>query len=155
MKCANCSNESLAGKTYRFYYGKQGETDFPTHKLTRTRFAIGGWEDAFLCDPCVDRKIDKRARNTALGVFIMTLSLALLRLALDAYVPQGAPMERIIGFPMAFISALIIYKGIQSWKKGKQREEEGQRLAIMARKPTLRGQGYDAFFTLSEYSRLA
>ena len=155
MQCANCGNEFLAGKPYRFYYGKQGETDFPTHKTTRTRYAISGSEDAFLCDPCVDRKIDTRARNTALGVFILTLSLALLRLALDAYVPQSAPMERIIGFPMAFIFALIIFKGIQSWKKGKQREEEGQRLAIMARKPALRSQGFDAFFTQAEFSRLS
>jgi hypothetical protein len=154
MKCVNCGNETQAGKPYRFYYGKQGETDFPTHKTTRTRYAIGGWEDAFLCDPCVDKKIDTRARNTALAVFILTLSMALLRLALDAYVPQGAPLEKVIGFPMAFFFGLLIYKGIQSWKKGKQREDEGQRLAIMARKPALRGQGYNAFFTLSEFSRL-
>lgn len=154
MKCANCDNESLAGKTYRFYYGKQGETDFPTHKVKRTRYAIGGSEDAFLCDPCVDRKIDTCARNTAIAVFILTLSLALLRLTLDAYMPQGTPIEKAIGFPMAFLFALLIYKGILSWKKGKQREDEGQRLAIMARKPSLRDQGFDAFFTQAEFSRL-
>jgi hypothetical protein len=154
MQCVNCGNESLAGKPYRFYYGKQGETDFPTHKMRRTRFAIGGSEDAFLCDSCVDRKIDTRARNTALGVFILTLSLSLLRLALDAYMPQGTPIEKVIGFPMAFFFPLLIYKAIQSWKKGKQREDEGQRLAIKARKPALRGQGFDAFFTQAEFSRL-
>ena len=117
MKCVNCNNETLTGKTYRFYYGKQGETDFPTHKTTRTHFAISGSEDAFLCDPCVDRKIDTRARNTALAVFLLTFSLALLRLALDAYVPNGAPMEKIIGFPMAFFFGLLIYKGIQILEK--------------------------------------
>ena len=154
MKCANCDCESQAGKPYRFYYGKQGETDFPTHKMKRTRFAIGGWEDAFLCDPCVDRKIDTRARNTALGVFILTLSLSLLRLALDSSMPQGTPLEKVIGFPTALIFGLLIYKGIRSWKKGKQREDEGQRLAIMARKHDLRSKGFDAFFTQAEFSRL-
>ena len=154
MKCASCGNECSAGKTYRFYYGKQGETDFPSRKLTRTKYAIRGSEDAFLCDTCVDRKIDTRARTTALAVFFLTLFLALLRLALDVYVPKGAPMEKVIGFPMAIFFGLLIYKGIQNWKKGKQREEEGQRLAIRARKPVLRSQGYDAFFTQVEFSRL-
>ena len=153
MNCVHCGNDIQAGKHYRFYYGKQGETDFPNRKTTRTRYTIGGWEDAFLCNHCVDMAIDLRARNTAAAVFIVALAFATLRLLLGP-APQGSELETVIGFPIAFIGGFIVYKGIQSWKKGKQREDEGQRLAIKARKSDLRDRGYDAFFTQSDYNRL-
>ena len=155
MKCVNCGNETQSGKTYPFYYGKKGETVFPTHKTSFTHYSIAGQEDAFLCDECVDAKIEHRARMTAIYAFAGTLLLALLRLLLDPYAAPDAPaMEKVLGFPMAFSIALILYFGIRRWKNGKQREDEGQRLAIKARNPTLLGQGFDAFFTQSEYSRL-
>ncbi len=91
----------------------------------------------------------------AVYAFAGTLSLAFLRLLLDPYAPPDAPaLEKVFGFPMAIFIALILYFGIRRWKEGRQREDEGQRLAIKARKSALRGQGFDAFFTQSEYSRL-
>lgn len=153
MICVHCGNDIQAGKRYRFYYGKRGETDFPDHRTTRTKYAISKWEDAFLCDDCVDKAIDLRARNTAAAVFLIVLAFAVLRLFLGP-APQGSELKTVLGFPIAFIGGFIIYKGIQSWKKGKQREDEGQRLAIKTHKPDLISQGYDAFFIQSDYDRL-
>jgi len=154
MKCINCNRDGQAGRSYRFYFGRHGSTDFPDRRTTRTHFSMGGSEDAYLCDLCVDQKIERRARVTAAGVFLLTVSLAVIRLLLDDYMPAGAALERVIGFPMALIMPLVIYFGIRRWKQGKQREEEGERLAIHARKLPLRALGYDAFFTQNEYSRL-
>jgi hypothetical protein len=153
MLCLHCGKDIQSGKSYRFYFGKRGETDFPDRRTTRTKYSLGNWEDTFLCDDCVDTTIDLRARKTAAAVFLIALAFAILRLLLGP-APQGSELETVIGFPIAFIGGFIVYKGIQSWKKGKQREDEGQRLAIKTRKPALVSQGYDAFFIQSDYDRL-
>ncbi len=87
MKCVNCGKETHAGKSYRFYYGKRGETIFPPIRPPVRVIPSPGQEDAFLCNACVDLKIDTRARMIAVYAFVGTLSLAFLRLLLDPYAP--------------------------------------------------------------------
>lgn len=153
MKCVKCEIETSNGKTYRFYYGKRGATDFPGTRFTRTKFAVDGSEDAYLCSNCLDGSIERRARTTAAAVFGLLLALSLIRLMMGP-AAKGSELETIVGFPTAFMGACVVYLGIRSWKKGKQREEEGQKVAIRVRKPALLALGYDSFFTLNEYSRL-
>jgi hypothetical protein len=153
MKCIKCGSETSGGRQYRFYFGKHAGTDYPTSKVTRTSYQMGGSEEVFLCDPCVDGKIERRARLTAGGVFLVTLLLSFLRLSMGP-APQGSEMETVIGFPAAFIFGLVIYLGIRKWKNGRQKEDEGDRLAIQVRKPDLKLQGYDAYFGRADYKRL-
>jgi hypothetical protein len=127
----------------------------PDRRTTRTRYKIVGAEDPFLCDQCVGQHIERRARLTAGGVFVVTLLLATLRVVLGGPAPQGSELETVVGFPTAFVAGLVIYFGIRRWKRGKQREYMGDGLAIKIRKAALKQNGYDAFFTRQDYLRLS
>jgi len=155
MKCARCGRETTEGISYRFYFGKRGQTDMPDRRTTRTHYKIVGSEDAFLCDQCVGQHIERRARLTAGGVFVVTMLLATLRVVLGGPAPQGSELETVVGFPTAFVAALVIYFGIRRWKRGRQREYMGDGLAIKLRKATLKQSGYDAFFTRQDHQRLS
>jgi len=154
MKCVKCGDEANKGALYKFYYGKQGATDYPSRRTTRTRYKIAGSEDTFLCDGCVDQHIERRARLMAGGVFLLILILSILRLTLGGPAPQGSELETVVGFPTAFVAGFFLYFGIRRWKKNKQREFMGDILAIKTRKATLKQSGYDSFFTREEFSRL-
>jgi len=155
MKCARCGTETSVGNSYKFYFGKRGQTDMPDRRTTRTRYAIVGSEDSFLCDRCVDQNIERRARLTASGVFLLILVLAGLRLVLGRPAPEGSELETVVGFPAAFLFGPAIYFGIRRWKKGKQKQDVGDRLAIRTRKADLVRSGHDAFFTREDYLRLS
>ena len=154
MECASCGRNTTEGDQYKFYYGKRGKTDMIDFRTSQTRYAISDSEDVFLCDQCVDWRIERRARLTAGGAFLLVLLLATLRLVLGGSAPQGSELESVIGFPMAFVFGLLIYFGIRRWKKGKQREYVGDALAITTRKSALIQRGFDAFFTRDDYLRL-
>jgi hypothetical protein len=155
MKCIRCGRETAEGDIYKFYYGKTGETDFPNHRTTRTRYAIAASENAYICDQCVGQHIERRARLMAGGVFVGILILSILRLVIGGPAPKGSELETVIGFPMAFVGGLVLYIGIRRWKKGKQRKFMGDSLAIKTRKTALTQSGYNAFFTRDDYLRLS
>jgi hypothetical protein len=154
MNCANCKTECTGVTPYKFYFGKHGGTDMPNRHTMRTHYQIAGSEEAYFCNDCVDKQIERRARLTAGLVFAGTLLLATLRLVLGGPAPQGSELETVVGFPLAFVAGIVIYIGIRRWKKSRQKEFVGDRMAINLRKADLKRRGFNAFFTRMDYQRL-
>jgi len=151
MKCAKCSEETNEGSTYGFYYGySKGEIKSRNHKLITAFYSVSqDLREVFLCHRCVDQFIEHRARIFAIVGFFVMLFIIL------SFVTYGgnnlSVLEAGIVFLIALIVGVILFFAILSGKKEpKQREDEGDRLAIKIHKSELMRQGFDSFFIRSE-----
>jgi len=155
MRCEKCMTETNKGGNYSFYYGTfTGSSRFDRH-ITFQHFRIGGSENVFLCDDCVNRQINRFALLIGSVFSLIALAFSVLRLFVGGPAPEGSSLETIIGFPIALVGGPLLYLGIsRSWKRGKNREIMGDSLAIQLRKNNLKSKGYTKFFTRENYKGL-
>jgi len=146
MKCAKCGSETNAGENYTFYYGTQvGSGRFDRHTIFE-HLRIGGQENVFLCQRCLQRQIARKALPWA-ALFSLAGLLALL---------LTRPLEPFLLalYLLLIATGPLFYRAVQSeWMKPQTRLLIGDRLAIQLRKAALRQLGHDRFFGRDEYSR--
>jgi len=60
MRCASCGAGTSAGAEYIVRYGSLAGSTY-RHKTVTKIYGIAGKEDVFLCDSCVDRRVNRLA----------------------------------------------------------------------------------------------
>jgi hypothetical protein len=142
MRCASCGAETSTGAEYIVRYGSLALSTY-RHKTVTKIYKIAGKEDVFLCDSCVDRRVNRLAALYGGG-------LALVAIVASVPVVLGGKPLGEMTLPIVVLLGLSLYLWVgirRDWKKGKHRERVGDGMAIRLRKPDLKRQGHKVFWS--------
>jgi hypothetical protein len=141
MKCEVCKKETNPGAFYIVRYGYESWNYLTYKKFLVTR-QIAGSENVWICDPCLDRHLDRLAFLAGLLIVLSLIGVSLLGIL------QGHPLrEEICPSVLGLFGGGIVYYMIKRNKRGKGRLQMGDNYAIQLIKPRLKQQGYKSFFT--------
>lgn len=160
--CAKCGNEG-EGSTYGFVYGTTTgtETDYrggpyQTIRTTTTHYKIHAPEQVFLCDTCITGRLEKERRlvTRVFGTLAVVLALAGVSVGIVDVVQHNT---LIFSFVMLVFAAFL--SGVMLWlrrhlRTARARTEHGEGLAMELRKPALREQGFDLFWSARQYAEM-
>jgi hypothetical protein len=155
MECANCHRERERGQLYETYYGKKVGKDerYDLERLARihtTHFFIAGQQGSWICDRCANRTY-----ALFLGMFItFTPFMLAAMVGLVLSQPESDRPQMLLGSVACCLLPWILAGVFTFILKGRWRASLGERYAQKVTRKALRPQGFDAFFTPSEYKNL-
>ena len=157
VKCENCQSKDTHGALYYFFYGNLIGAEYLGKDRMRYDFKIGGSQDVFLCDKCVSEfgkiRIKRFGLPISIGLIVLGIGIPLIQYFSNIKIAGSDQTD----FPYfiiisMFIMAIGFYFGLQRQVK-KQPHAQGDLLAIKLRKPGLKSQGYNRFYTREQMQK--
>lgn len=165
MKCEHCNIDSKNVRTYAFWFGTLIHKDIAREvdligpeyiKTTISHYKIEGCKEVDICDKCLIKP------NAEFNVLCGSLVVFITSCAIKVSYPPTGILYYIL---VLLFGCLLLIRGlIQFWKIIKGREfsslyysligDRGDKMAIRLFKSSLEKEGYNAFFSTSEYKKL-
>ena len=147
MKCEACGLEKDQGGTYIVRYGNLSRTaSSMSGKVVTKLYHIDGVEHVFICDACLDRRVDRLVLFTVVGFILLALILGVVGL-----IARLSVTDILLTWAFVVLLGIFIHFVVRrDWKKGKNRLMWGDQYAIQLKKYALKRQGYKKFFPREE-----
>jgi hypothetical protein len=155
MECQNCHREREHGRMHEFHYGRmvsstEGIDWGKLARIRRTNYLMAGQDSAWICNRCSGRFF-----SVMLGAYLaMSPVFLALAIGLANAAPDGTTPNFILGSSVCCGLPWLLAGVVLLIQKEPLRTRFGEQYAIRAKREILRRQGYDAFFTTSEYRRM-
>ena len=146
--CDKCGTAD--GEVFHFHYGKELSKTRDLHidgMVLTTKYGVAGTQSAAVCDTCIVRHRITMAIQWAL------ITAASVGFAIWAYrPPEGWGLLGLLAFLAALLGIAFMAKLIESLFS--RRDTHGEEVAIAVKKGELREQGFDVFWSTTEFLKL-